>query len=658
MKITHVSVRNYRSLKKIDLSIDSYTALVGANGSGKSSILYALDWFFRGHELDLSDVCDHKDGDSPDAGTVVEVTVTFGGLTLRDRERLGEYGRGNAAVFSRSWIPGEAKTKVVGNALQGPGFAELRAMKLVGDFRKKYVELRGDLPELPDLGKSPSKEEVVGQLAAWEGRSENASRLIAVDSADANHMFGINGPNVIRDCVRLVLVPASTSIAQDVGGLSKGSALSELIGTLMSTAGAVARADWLVRYADEVGELNRVVRESVETATALQADRINSRLSSFIPNARVEFKPTVPEWNPKNDATVSTNVVVDGIVNDVSRQGHGVQRAVMIAMFQSLVPDAAHAVGTLKPLDGESEDETAARLTNELAGLPALIICIEEPEIYQHPIRARTFARILTELSSQPEAQVLIATHSPYFVRPEQFASLRRLALVAGKSTVANTTALEVATAISGSVDQVAKIVEKRLPTSFSEGFFGDAVVLVEGDTDKSVIEALAEKLGLSLDSRGISVLDMAGKSGLRIPYAMFAALEIPAYVVADGDALGAARKYPNDPIKQAGAHASHQKATEGVTSWLTASPARNGTTPYVFKAPSVVADGYIVWEDDIEYELAGWGSFQTALTANGGALRRKDLLTYRTAVLDADLGDLPDTLRIAIQAIADFRQG
>ena len=40
--------------------------------------------------------------------------------------------------------------------------------------------------------------------------------------------------------------------------------------------------------------------------------------------------------------------------------------------------------------------------------LPALIICIEEPEIYQHPIRARSFARVLVELSKKEKVQVFL----------------------------------------------------------------------------------------------------------------------------------------------------------------------------------------------------------------------------------------------------------
>ena len=52
MKITHISIVNYRSIEQLDLPIANYAAFVGANGSGKSSVLYALDWFFNGGTLE------------------------------------------------------------------------------------------------------------------------------------------------------------------------------------------------------------------------------------------------------------------------------------------------------------------------------------------------------------------------------------------------------------------------------------------------------------------------------------------------------------------------------------------------------------------------------------------------------------------------------
>ena len=665
MRISHIVVENYRSLRRVEIAVDNYTAFVGANGAGKSSVLYALQWFYEGGALEAEDVYAYSlpvkgeiIDESPDAvaARTVSVTVTFSDLTVPDRARLREYGRGQTAVFRRSWTIGDAKPKVVGNALQGPGFAEIRAMKLVGQFRPAYATLKDAMAGLPNLGGSPSKDQVVDALSAWESEPVNGSNLVEVDGSDANHMFGIDGPNVILKCTRLVLIPASVEISNEVGSSGKGSALNDLIGAFMTNAGATARAAWQSRYAAELAELNASVKQSIEDSTALQASRINTKLLELVPNVAVTFVPEVPDWSPKGEASVTTDVTIDGATNDVSKQGHGIQRAIMIAMFQSLMPDetlitASHNVG-----EDETPDGAEARLQEELSNLPALVVCIEEPEIYQHPVRARAFARVLSLLASQAGAQVILATHSPYFVRPDQFSSLRRFCLVSGETKVRRTSLAEVATAATEEAVKVQKIVEKRLPTAFSEGFFADAVVLVEGETDKAVLEAFGELVGRPLDAIGVCVLEVSSKESLKIPFHIFRELEIPTYVMADGDALGAARSHPVNRTEEARAHASHEASTNRVLSWLPNSTSILGSSPHVFGNATTVTEDYTIWNDDIEEELASWPTFVAALANNSSKLRHKDLLAYRSAVLESDVGDIPNTLTTAFDAIRTFR--
>lgn len=666
MKISRASIRNFRSLKNIDVSFDDYSVMVGPNGAGKSSVLYALEWFFAGHALEITDVHGLSETDSPNVELPIgerpqfpsiTVTLTFSELTPMDRHRLAEYGRGKTASFSRSWTPGDSKSKTVGNALAGPGFASIRQLTRVTELRPAYQETRTRLEDLPDLGSAPTKDQIFQAMAEWETESAHASLLEVVAGSDATHMFGFNGGHVLRECVRMVLVPAAIDIAGEVGAAAKGSTLNALIGTLMADAGASARAAWLTENQARLDELNTSVRNSVDAATAVQAKRINERLAALVPNTTVLLNPTTPRWVPQGEPTVRTSVTLNGMTNDVARQGHGLQRAVMIAMFEALVPDADLTAANHELFADESSEESEARLALELAKLPALVIAIEEPEIYQHPVRARAFARVLSELAAQSHVQVVLATHSPYFVRPQQFESLRRFWLRTNESYITSTDIATVAAKANCDEPQVQKIVSKRLPNTFAEGFFSDVVVLVEGDTDKVVIETIAELLGSPLDALGISVLDMSGKEGLAIPFEMLTALEIATYVVADGDALGAGRKHSNDKERMAEAHASHRTSTDAICGWL---PMANavavvGELPYSFEEPTVVADLFTVWRDDIEEELADWPSFGESLAAAGGSLRHKDQLAYRTALLESDVEEIPTSLRRCVEAIIAF---
>ncbi len=62
MRIAAITVRNYRCLKDITVEVDDYAVFIGANGSEKSSVLYALSWFFNGTPFNKIDIHGHTGG--------------------------------------------------------------------------------------------------------------------------------------------------------------------------------------------------------------------------------------------------------------------------------------------------------------------------------------------------------------------------------------------------------------------------------------------------------------------------------------------------------------------------------------------------------------------------------------------------------------------
>lgn len=637
MKISRLSVRNYRSLAALDLELADYTALVGANGAGKSSALYALDWFFRGYDLDESDIAQSVDFREPE----IRVEVTFDDLSPTDRGVLGQFGRGQVARLARSWRLGRKGTTVTGNAFQGPGFASIRAAEGVQAVRAAYRALEHAGMGLPGLAGNVPRADVLAALDEWERLPEHFADLIEVEDVDASFLFTSTDATTLSDLIRVLLVPAATDMPGELGSSGKGSALAELIGAIVADAGIRAQQLWLEENAAAVESLNRMVLDNVGTSVFAQQERINANLRGMVPDARVSFVPTVAEWKPQAHASVATSVTIDKATTDVSRQGHGIQRAVMIALLQSLVPEVVPVTGS----DAETADPPET-------GGPALLVCIEEPEIYQHPIRARSFGRVLAGLASRAGAQVMVATHSPYFVTPQQFTAIRRFRVEAGKTVVSEASIDSVETLSGASQSSIQKFVEKQLPTTFAEGFFADSVVLVEGDTDRVVIETLAIRLGIPFDERGISVIALGGKSALKIPAGLLESLGIPTFVVADGDADGASRNHSDEGQARRSADASNRSATQRLVEWLPESVPIHGTIPYTYGDPSLVTGRYVIWRDDLESELANWPSFLDALIAAGGKLRDKSVLTYRTAITEARTDDLPAVLRGAIEAI------
>jgi hypothetical protein len=78
-----------------------------------------------------------------------------------------------------------------------------------------------------------------------------------------------------------------------------------------------------------------------------------------------------------------------------------------------------------------------------------------------------------------------------------------------------------------------------------SEGFFAKKVILVEGASDKAILEALYLRKERSSISEGICIIDVGGKKKLDKPAFIFDALRIPIFVIVDNDesSVGAEQK-------------------------------------------------------------------------------------------------------------------
>jgi predicted ATP-dependent endonuclease of OLD family len=56
MKLSKLRIENFRSFKDETIYFDDYTCLVGANGTGKSAVLTALNVFFRNNASTATNV--------------------------------------------------------------------------------------------------------------------------------------------------------------------------------------------------------------------------------------------------------------------------------------------------------------------------------------------------------------------------------------------------------------------------------------------------------------------------------------------------------------------------------------------------------------------------------------------------------------------------
>jgi len=110
-RIKSLNIKNYRSIKDLDIELQSFTPIVGQNNVGKSNILNAIHWFIKPTKLEASDFNDPEQA--------VEVTGRITGVTEdilnalsgNHRTKIEPYVSGEQISFKRVMpVPGAAST--------------------------------------------------------------------------------------------------------------------------------------------------------------------------------------------------------------------------------------------------------------------------------------------------------------------------------------------------------------------------------------------------------------------------------------------------------------------------------------------------------------------------------------------------------------------
>ena len=160
-------------------------------------------------------------------------------------------------------------------------------------------------------------------------------------------------------------------------------------------------------------------------------------------------------------------------------------------------------------------------------GLGGLVLLIEEPELYLRPQAQRYLYRMLREFSAAGN-QVIYSTHSPAFLnvmRMEELVFVERL-------PATGTQAIQ--------PEPVSANEDFRVMTEFdaarSELFLANAVVLVEGLTEKLVLPFVFAALGHDVDREAISIIECGGKPNIPLFARTCRATGIPFVVVHDSD--------------------------------------------------------------------------------------------------------------------------
>lgn len=569
MRIKSVHIKNLRSFVDQKVEFGRYNRLVGANGAGKSTVLCALNIFFRETQNAVTDLTalQAEDFHGKNVADPIEITVEFTDLSPDAQADFAEYFRQGILVISAiatfDEASGHAAVKQYGQRLAMPALAPyFKAANdgaSAGELKTIYAGLRASHPDLPAAA---TKDAMATALHAYE--TAKPTECVLIPSED--QFYGVSkGANRLAKYVQWVYVPAVKD-ASDEQSEMKNSALGRLLARAVRSK--VNFADRIKAIATSAQEEYRKLLQENQGALDEISTSLAQRIAQWAhPEAalRVEWRQD-PKKSVQVEEPLAAILASEGAFEgQLSRFGHGLQRSFLLALLQELA---------------ESGDQG-----------PALILGCEEPELYQHPPQARHLSNVLHRLSEQ-QAQILITTHSPHFVSGETFEDVRVVRRVTGAHhSVICSYDYDRFSAVFAHAKGAAPMkaagalakVHQVLQPALNEMFFAQRLVLVEGLEDVAYIHSwlVVSDRWDEFRRRGVHVVPTSGKHALLSPLIIAKGLGIPTLLIFDADA---------DKNNQ-GVHQSDNTALLRVAGGDDATPFPTGT---------VWADNHVVWPHDM----------------------------------------------------------
>jgi predicted ATP-dependent endonuclease of OLD family len=544
MIIESLHVKNFRSILNETLYFEDLTALVGANGSGKSSFLAALNLFYNNlNRIDIEDFYNENIDEE------IVIALTFKDLSKEAKEKFSSYIENEklTVVYVLKMDNEKITGKYYGSSLQNSEFQELYAAFNIKDRSKTAKEIYAALrvkPEYCSLPTWSTIDEIKDNLHRWElANTEKCAR-----KRDEGQFFGFKevGQGYLGKFTKLIFIPAVRDASEDTSE-RRGSILTELMNLVVRSV--LANKQAVIELKEET---QRRYQEIMDPANLVElqtlSEKMTKTLKIFVPNSKVELT-----WGPLSDVNIplpqaDVKLIEDGYSSAVHRTGHGLQRAFILTIFQHLALAQAKPPNVIEPQEVPVQTE---------ARLPDLVLVIEEPELYQHPNRQRHLAKIFLQLASgkipgvADKTQIVYSTHSPLFVGIDRINQIRLLRKVDNETEKPKITKVVIST-----VDKIAEILweldDRPVPKYsgrtllprlqsimtpwMNEGFFADVIVLVEGEDDRAVIMGMAKSMDYELEGNGFSVIPCGGKANMDRPYVIFQQMGIPTYLIWDGD--------------------------------------------------------------------------------------------------------------------------
>ena len=553
MRLTQLSIENYRALRNVTIPISKFGCLIGENNSGKSTFLQALSLFFSGTKLNESHFFDESRS--------IRIAVTFEGIGDADLARLADEHRTRVAgivrdsrlVLVRAYDT-NGKSSLLYNTLTpkdarfsaGNVTALMKAQRPGQAFVNKVVQ---EFPELSGVVDTSMNQDAVKQKI-----QELADSLPGDLKAAADQPLPTGIDKSIEPMLpNPIYIPAVKDLADDIK-TTESTPFGKILAILLQAV-EPQLPDAQQLFEELNAKLNRVQQPdgTVVDGRLDEVKLIESTVEKYVRDsfADVTLRITIPPPELKtvfSSARIYANDGVDGLIDS---KGDGLRRAIVFSILRSYVElKAKLATAPATTGNGALAPEPAQP---PVAPAPAsYLLLFEEPELFLHPKAQHILFDALRVFAK--EHHVLVTTHSPMFFGPGAtgtFVKLRKisdLAVAPRPFTQVQPVNLSDMTA----KDQFQIICFENN----NAAFFAETVVLVEGDSDYLLMPHIARTINSSWDVAHAPLMfaRITGKGNIRRYRDFFSRFGVRVPVIADLDLLlnGFEHIAPSDALRNA----------------------------------------------------------------------------------------------------------
>jgi len=545
MRITELSIKNYRALKDVTIPMSHFGCLIGENNSGKSSFLQALSLFFSGSKVAAGHFFDDCDS--------IRIAVTFDGIGDADLARLAEEHRTRVAeivsdgrlvlvraygVDGKSVLNYSALTPTDARFAAENIAALLKAQRVGQAFANKVVE---EFPELlgkvdETMNQDAVKQTIRALADSWPNDKKKA--------ADQPLPTGID-KSIIPMLPDVIYIPAVKDLADDIK-TTESTPFGKILAILLQAV--ESRLPEAQKWFEELNsQLNRVHQSdgTVVDGRLEEVKLIESTVEKYVREsfADVDLRITIPPPELKTvfaSARIYANDGVDGLIDT---KGDGLRRAIVFSILRSYV-ELRTRLAPAGPKSTEAEEPQ-----DEPAPTSYLLL-FEEPELFLHPRAQHVLFDALRVFAK--EHHVVVTTHSPMFLGPEATETFVKLRKVSNSAVAARpfTQVQPVDLSDMNAKDQFQIICFEHN----NAAFFADTVVLVEGDSDYLLLPHVARTIDPAWDvtQAPIAFARITGKGNIRRYREFFKRFGVRVPVIADLDLLvnGFQHIDPDDALK------------------------------------------------------------------------------------------------------------